>query len=277
MRLLLKLIPKRSHPYVNDYHYYLQSAIYSLIRQGGRPDVHEYHGYKFFCFSNIFPYGDFREGTERNLLVSSPDSDIMRSIERASRSKMKNGEVFVVGDLQFAIFDVSKPFRITIEGTETKIHSDTPIVIRIPRARYPDYGIKPNIDYDYVYWRETIPLEAFVKQLGDNMAKKAKKFLYGDRASSKVPKFSNVDKVTLPEITDYRFIRSIAKPITVRQGKQIVIGSMWDLNFLARGPDERRTLEISLDSGLGERNALGFGFANPIKLPYPNHGEDKTC
>jgi hypothetical protein len=77
LRLLLKLVPKKSHAYVNDYHYHLQAAIYSLIREGRLPDVHEKKGYKFFCFSNIFPYGDFEQGKEMNLLVSSPDIRII--------------------------------------------------------------------------------------------------------------------------------------------------------------------------------------------------------
>lgn len=54
MRLLLKLIPEKSVPYINDYHYYLQSAIYSLIREGDLPNLHEAKGYNFFAFLTYF-------------------------------------------------------------------------------------------------------------------------------------------------------------------------------------------------------------------------------
>jgi CRISPR-associated endoribonuclease Cas6 len=226
-------------------------------------------GYKFFCFSNIYPFGDFKEGSERSLLISSPDRRIIDSIERAALSKMKSSDAFFIGNHQFNISYVSKPFRVDLQGYQIIVRSATPIVMRIPKTRFKEYGIEPKVDYDYVFWRETIPLEAFVKQLADNMVKKVTKFLYGDHVSSKMLQL-RTGELTLPEITDYQFIRSIAKPITVRQGRQTIIGSIWELRFLPRGPAERQALEISLDSGLGERNSLGFGFANPINLSYSN-------
>ena len=262
LRLLLKLVPKKSHAYVNDYHYHLQAAIYSLIREGGLPEVHEKRGYKFFCFSNIFPFGDLKQGVERNLLVSSPDHAIIESIEHAAFSKIKSGQPLVMGELQFAISDVSKPFRINLEGPEITVHSATPIVLRIPKIRYEEYGIKPKVDYDYVFWRETISLGAFVKQLRDNIAKKAKEYLEGQGENSSEQVLYSNEEAFLPAVVSYKFIRSVAKPITVKGDRQIIIGSIWDISFRAESADLTRTLGIALDSGLGERNSLGFGFMN---------------
>lgn len=224
--------------------------------------MHEKRGYRFFCFSNIFPFGDFEQGVERNLLVSSPDHAIIESIEHATFSKIKSRQLLAMGELQFTISNVSKPFRINFEGPEITVRSATPIVMRIPKIRYEEYGIKPQVDYDYVFWRETIPLEAFVKQLRDNIAKKAKEYLEGQRenSSEQVP-YSN-EEAFLPAVVSYKFIRSVAKPITVKEERQIIIGSIWDISFLAESADQTRTLGIALDSGLGERNSLGFGFMN---------------
>jgi len=266
MRLLFKLVPMESHPYMNDYHYNLQAAIYSLIRDGGLPEVHEKRGYKFFCFSNIFPFGDFKRGVEKDLLVSSPDYAILESIERAASAKVRSGRPLVMGELQFVIADVSKPFRISFEGPEVTVRSATPIVMRIPKAKFEEYGITPKLDYDYVYWRESISFEAFIKQLRDNIAKKVKEYLQGQKINStkQVP-YSN-EETLLPAVVSYKFIRSVAKPITLKGRRQIIIGSIWDITLLAESADQMGTLEIALDSGLGERNSLGFGFMNVVKM-----------
>jgi CRISPR-associated endoribonuclease Cas6 len=262
LRILLKLVPRKSHAYVNDYHYHLQAAIYSLIREGGLPRVHDKRGYKFFCFSNIFPFGDFEQGAERNLLVSSPDRTIIDSIEHAALSKMKSRQPLAMGGLQFAISDVSRPFRISLDGPETTVRSATPIVVRIPRIRYEEYGIKPEVDYDYVFWRETIALEAFVKQLRDGMVKKWKEyFVITFDAGSRY-----AEEELLPDITYYKFIKTLSKPLIVKREVQIIIGSLWEISFASTTDVQRGLLEFAVDCGLGERNSLGFGFVNPQHL-----------
>lgn len=256
MRLQLRLIPEKDFVYDNDYHYHLQAAMYSLIREGGLGQVHEKQGYKFFCFSNIFPFGDFEKGRERNLLISSPDPDLITAIERSSVSLAKSGKALFVGRLQFSLSGVSRPFRIDANSSEVIVRSATPIVMRIPKSRYKEYELKPEKEYEYLFWRDTVPLEAFVKQLADNIEKKWKEFgtLYPDAAHE-------IEKV-VPEILYYKFLKMVSKPITMKQERQMIIGSMWELSFAPRSPLERRVLEFALDCGFGERNSLGFGFMN---------------
>ena len=251
-------MPKESHPYVNDYHYHLQAAIYSLIREGGLPGVHQKEGYKFFCFSNIFPYGDFREGVERNLLVSSPDTRIIETIRRASISRLSSRDSVVVGEQRFAISSVSQPFTMDFVGPEVKVRSATPIVMRIPRKRYEEYGVEPRVDYDYVFWRETLPLGAFVKQLRDNMSKKLRDYCMMN-SSTIVP---GQDAELLPRMNYYNFIRTVSKPMALKGEKQITIGSLWELGFVVDNTSQAEVLRILLDCGFGERNSLGFGFLN---------------
>jgi CRISPR-associated endoribonuclease Cas6 len=258
LRLLLKLTPKKSHPYVNDYHYHLQAAIYSMIREGGLADLHDKKGYKFFCFSNIFPFGDFREGAEKNLLVSSPDCKIIESIEHAAKASMNSGRSLTMGETGFTISGVSKPFRINMEASEITVRSATPIIMRIPRSRFQEYGIEPQIDYEYVFWRESIPLDAFVKQLRDGMVKKWREYFGSNIGDSS----KYLEEELLPEITYYRFIKSVSKPLTIRQEKQIIIGSLWEITFVTVNDAQRKLLQFAMDCGLGERNSLGFGFVN---------------
>jgi CRISPR-associated endoribonuclease Cas6 len=258
LRLLLKLIPKKSYAYVNDYHYHLQAAIYSLIREGGLPDVHEKKGYKFFCFSNIFPYGGgFERGVERNLLISSPSNELIEAIQRASLLRFRSRVPFLIGDQRFDFVRVNDPFELHLLGSEVTVRSATPIIVRIPRDRYEDYGIKPRMEYEYVFWRETIPLEAFVKQLRDSMAKKWKEY-WSENGRITLEAESDL----LPPITNCRLVKIVSKPITLKQEKQMVIGSLWELGFMLATNRQRDFLTFSIDCGFGERNSLGFGFVN---------------
>jgi len=262
MRLILKLLPTKSHKYINDYHYYLESAIYSLIKEGGLPDLHERMGYKFFCFSNIFPYGDFQESVKKNLIISSPDPEILKSIESSCIKRKNSDQPLQIGNIEFKILNLSKPYQINFSDSRVDVASATPIIIRIPRRNFEKYGINLKINYNYLFWRDSVPFEAFINQLYDNMSKKVVEFLkLHQKILNGLPELNERDLV--PEITRFKFIRSIAKPITIKGIRHIIIGSIWNLSFFTENKYQKRALAIALDAGLGERNSLGFGFVNP--------------
>jgi CRISPR-associated endoribonuclease Cas6 len=269
--------------YDNDYHYHLQGLVYSLIRKGGRSDVHGRSGYKFFCFSNIFPYHEkFERGMEENLLISSPDPSLISAICQALEVEKETNFVLEVGrSMRFSITKVEGPFRVRVPiGSPVRVRSATPIVIRIPSWRYADYGIFSNRPFEN--WRATLPLEAFVKQVRDNMEKKFKDFtIQGkdsapsegplDRVFVKKTIFSNKSKeeeaqiaFRFPEIISYTYLKPVSKPITIRREKQQIIGSMWEFDLTARNKSEVDVIAFMLDCGLGERNSLGFGFLNTM-------------
>ncbi|MHB8565530.1 MAG: CRISPR-associated endoribonuclease Cas6 [Nitrososphaerales archaeon] len=259
MRILLRLEPLDDMPYDNDYHYHMQAFLYSLIRDAGREDLHDSLGYKFFCFSNIFPYQmSFIKGREVNLLISSPDPAIVSGITGLVMSGKV--EEVKIGAMRFKISGLEGPFRINVDGQPVKLRSATPIIIRIPTSRYAEYEIQS--ERPYVFWRETIPLEAFVKQLRDNMEKKIVQYRSQEKALGYVAK--EHEAVPLPDVLSYRFVKIVSKPITVKGEKQQVIGSLWELEFAPQSALEALNLEFAAESGFGERNALGFGFMNPI-------------
>jgi CRISPR-associated endoribonuclease Cas6 len=267
-RVLVHLNAEADAPYDNDYHYHLQGLVYSLIRKGGRSDVHGRSGYKFFCFSNIFPYREkFERGREENLLISSPDPSLISAICQALEVEKETGSVLEVGkSMRFSITKVEGPFQVKVPvGSPVRVRSATPIVIRIPSWRYADYGIVSNRPFEN--WRDTLPLEAFVKQLRDNMEKKQREY-YGitsDALASGETKF--------PEVRSYRYLKPVSKPITVRGEKQQLIASLWEIEFAVYEGMEANVLEFALDCGFGERNSLGFGFMNSQMIMPPPAGE----
>jgi CRISPR-associated endoribonuclease Cas6 len=268
MRLLLELTSLDSHPYINDYYYSLQGAIYSLLREGGLQNIHDKKGYKYFCFSNLFPVGNFDPGRAKRLLISSPGEDMIEAIRNACYKRLDNqGGLLSVSGIRLKISKISKPFRLQFRESEVRVRTSTPIIMRIPESKYGEYGISPAVEYKYMFWRETLPLEIFIKQLRDNASKKWK-----DYTASTVSEVSgspcgiDTDAGILPEVTYYKFIKSVSKPIVVRQREHLVIGSLWEMGFSLRSSREKDCLEFVLDCGLGERNSLGFGFVNAIRL-----------
>ncbi len=195
-----------------------------------------------------------------NLMISSPDEELVVKVAGLLDAG-KIAEVSI-GRMRFKVSSVSRPFRVNLEPRPVKLRSDTPIIIRIPSSRYGEYDIRS--ERPYLFWRETIPLEAFVKQLRDNMEKKVTQYRSQERALGYLAHERGEAVVPLPEVLSYRFVKTVSKPITVKGERQQVIGSIWELEFAPQSPLEASNLEFAIESGFGERNSLGFGFMNPI-------------
>ena len=75
-RLLVKLRATDDSRYEMEYHRHVQGLIYNLLL-GSAYDNHNKQGYKFFTFSNIFPFSNMRKNDQRNLMISSPSDDFV--------------------------------------------------------------------------------------------------------------------------------------------------------------------------------------------------------
>ncbi len=245
MRLLLKLKCRGNFSYDPSYYAKVQGFIYKSI-QPIYPQLHDLPGSKFFCFSNIYPVGinngvlsSFKEGETKYLLVSSPDSVFIKALREMIPETVNIGEYS---------FDVIEKKMIDPKIKKGDIlRAKTPIVIRIPKHRYGEYGIKS--EKGYVYWRPEYDFRAFVKQIEDNLIKKYKAF-YGEE----------IERESIFEI--YKYGKSVSVPLVINGRKVQIIGSLWDFSFSYLTPSQRRLLNLSLSTGLGEKNSLGFGFVN---------------
>jgi CRISPR-associated endoribonuclease Cas6 len=79
-RLLIKLLASHDSHYEMAYHKDVQGLIYTLLR-GSAYDNHNKQGYKFFTFSNIFPFSNIRKNDQRNLMISSPNEDFVSYVK----------------------------------------------------------------------------------------------------------------------------------------------------------------------------------------------------
>ncbi len=70
-----------------QYHCQLQGFIYHLLNGSKYKNIHDKKGYKFFCFSNVFPVSkNIINGDVRNLSISSPDSNFIFFLENSLKN-----------------------------------------------------------------------------------------------------------------------------------------------------------------------------------------------
>jgi CRISPR-associated endoribonuclease Cas6 len=109
MRLLIKLRCLESSGYEMHYHYHLQGFIYNLLRDSKYDYIHNKKGYKFFCFSNIFPITNvLKKNSIYNLLLSSPSNEIVKDVCETMIRLQKMATEINIGHMKFSINSVAK-------------------------------------------------------------------------------------------------------------------------------------------------------------------------
>lgn len=246
MRVLITLQAQTAAGYDSLYHD-LQGFFYSLLKRTKYKGLHAKRGYKFFCFSNIFPPKAMEQGEVRYLLFSSPRHDLVEGVYETLREKEREEETITIGWMRFKVHklslvdpDLSRRFTL---------RTGTPIVIRIPQEKYGSYCIEPPKPYEYVYWRKRYSLRAFIKQLEENLFKKFKEF-HGERQ----PEFNVFQQLELK--------KTISDKVQLGGEQVTIIGSLWKFHFNGVDEQTRNLLKFGLATGFGELNSLGFGFMN---------------
>jgi CRISPR-associated endoribonuclease Cas6 len=170
MRLLIKLRCIESCRYELQYHYHLQGVIYSLLK-GSK---YSKEGYKFFCFSNIFPIAkNLEKNNLYTLVVSSPDHEFITYL---SELKSLIDSSIKIGIMKFQIDFVNK-FILNLPNKDSfTLITGTHIIVRIPREIYTVYGVRPSRDYSYIYWKQGYPITLLISQLENNLKKKSIEF-----------------------------------------------------------------------------------------------------
>jgi CRISPR-associated endoribonuclease Cas6 len=251
MRLLIRLRARRDTAYDNQYHDKLRGRIWRALQETEYEQYHDQNRPVGFSYSNPFPPGDMQEGDERTLLIAAPQEPLLAAIaeDLTDDRELNVGEMpLYVDEVKSLSPDVGEP------GTTGTIESGTGVLVRIPPWRADDYGLE-NPGEQAIYWRPEHSMEPFVTQIENNLDKKHELF-----CPEYLPGPSEADH----ELFDsYELIKTFAVPLTVSQGQEMTyVLSKWRLGYQVRSDDHRRHLNLALDTGIGERNALGLGFLN---------------
>jgi CRISPR-associated endoribonuclease Cas6 len=247
MRLLFRLQADFDQKDTSLEYHKLQGFVYTLINSCGFPLIHDKKGYKPFCFSNIFPYGDMSAGDLRTFIIASPSASIVQGL--AKYLSASGNTPIHIGDCSFSLNSVD--VRATaLRSLSVRLTCGTPIILRIPERNYDRYEIpeeerRPR----YIYWRPQISFEAFIKQLTENLIKKYNQF-YGTEIE------------TVPLFQEFLFRKMVHTRLIIDGKSYGVAGSMWEFHWSHMNHLQQQVIEFGMDAGFGERNSMGFGFVN---------------
>lgn len=261
MRVIAHLRARADSAYQNDYHHKLRGRIWNALEDTEYDAVHDSNDPPGFAFSNPFPPRDMAEGDERTLIVSAPEEALLSAVatDLQENPELNVGEMpFTVKNLTAITPDVGEP------GSTGTIETGTGLLIRIPPWRCEEYGID-NRGEEAVYWRPEHTVEPLRKQLEANLDKK-----HGLFGPDYLPGPSGTEGGLFE---GYELLKTFAAPLQVTTDQTLTyVLSKWKFEYTVRDNDHRRHLNLALDCGLGERNALGLGFCNLVEKRGP-YGE----
>lgn len=225
-----------------EYHHKVQGFIYSFLRNTKFDHLHDKHGFKFFCFSNIYKA---KGSNYYHLIISSPDQDFITQVEYQLNKIIENQIPVEIGGL----FELIKVVRIPIKNLEfpLKVITQSPIVIRVSIEKYQG-RVTDVAPYKEIFWRQDHPADLFINALEKNFRKKFTEFSKQDFQNRIIERFD--------------FKKQVSTKIHVANSQVSIIGSLWRLDFASEVPKYIQL--FALDCGFGERNSLGFGFVNPV-------------
>lgn len=252
MRLLIRLRAEADAHYDHAAHHKLRGRLWKGLDRPAFDDLHDEERPGGVCNSQIFPWGDIETGDERNVLVSAADRDVLHAIA----SGLVDDREFNVGEMQFSIEEVSSLSPDVGEpGTRGTLETGSGVLVRIPPWRLEEYGLEDESDGASLFWQPEYSMEPFERQLENNLDRK-----HGRFCPDHLPGPSEFDE---PLFDEYELQKKYALPLTVTQGvERTVVLTKWKFGYRVRDDDHRRHLNLALDTGIGERNALGLGFLN---------------
>lgn len=232
MRVILKFESLENASYDSINKYTIQGFIYSLLQETSFKNYHDLKGFKYFNFSNIFPVSDFKPGEKKNLIISSPKQGFIKTISEV----MKEKNYFYLGKSKMKTEDV----RMFQPKLTRRFITSTPIVLFENSRENKYYSIKKTNNFSF-----------FMERTKDNAIKK-----YNAYNNSNYSFEGNL-------FDRFEYDREVAVRVKKADNLFIVIGTLWK-NLEKFNMDDKRFYNFIMETGLGEKNSLGFGMLNPV-------------
>ncbi|MDG5762061.1 CRISPR-associated endoribonuclease Cas6 [Natronococcus sp. A-GB1] len=238
---MIETTARRDFEYDNTYNRALQSRVYNCLRDTVYADLHEKTGIKLFSYSPPIPPRNATKGDTRRFIFAGQDEDLITAI---ASDLCKNPEL----DLYEMAFRVDRAFSIDNPlGEQGTLTTGSPLIIRFDQDSASEYNVETK--YEKTYWQPEHGTELFFECLHKNLQRKFRLVF-------------DADPPEPPYFTGYSFNRTVAKPLEFNDESVTFIGSEWSFDYEIRSGPHRKLLNLAFDCGLGELNALGFGFMN---------------
>ncbi|WP_099211666.1 CRISPR-associated endoribonuclease Cas6 [Thermococcus henrietii] len=238
MRLLLELESDEEFPDWAFGKHAFQAMIYTHLTGTPYERVHDGRGFKFFCFSDVFPSGPYKPGVVKRLIVSSPDDSFIEVLYE----RLFPNERIYLGKHSLNLRSLKKlklrPRRAFITGS--------PIVLNAPEGKG-----------RFFTFHHFNSLAYFVDRLTENAVAKYSAFI-GEPFQLDGPLFTRM----VPRIRRKGWFDVYVR-VNIRGRYFDVPGTNWEYLEVPRNGD-RDFYTFLMDAGLGVLNSLGFGFINPV-------------
>ena len=240
MRLIIKIASEGYMPFNKINKHTVQGMLYSHLKATKYEDLHAKKGFKFFTFSDLFPANDFYPGKEKTLLVSSPNWELIETWY----NQFRKIRYLYLSDQPFKIVNVKK-FSLPLKTT---FETGSPVVL-----------YKDNHSNTYLSFKRNDDLRFFMERMKDNALKKFNAF-YNDDFTMDGPIFDLL-----------QFKKEVVVKLKKEEDEFAIIGTMWkSMEKMYVGREYRKFYMFIMDTGLGEKNSLGFGFVNPVREKRKN-------
>jgi len=232
MRILLKFKAEDSikYDYINKHT--LQGLIYSLLNNTPFENYHNMKGFKYFCFSNIFPVSNLKKGESKSIIISSPKQGFITTLSK----ELKNKDYFYLGKYKMEIEQI----KVFQPKFNRRFITSTPIVLFENNVNNHYYSLKNSNDFSF-----------FLERVKDNALKKYNSY-YGENYHFDGNIFDR-----------FEYNREVAIRVKKEDKMFIIIGTLWK-NLEKFNMDNKKFYKFIMDCGLGEKNSLGFGMVNPM-------------
>lgn len=251
MRLLIRLDADRDAAYDPEYHHKLRGVLWKYLQNTSFESLHGTDDALPFVFSNPFPPGDMEKGDRMHVLVASPHDALLETMSE----QIESGDEFNIGELPFTVAGTSL-FNVDVgePGTTGQLTTASGVYIPLPRDRWEEFDIDPEYDAEEIGWSPDYSLGLFRQRIQENLEWKHdqvfREYLDGPSEGG-----------TLFDDWSMEKVYSVDVPVNVDYEWTFVV-SKWTFGYRVRNDDHRRWLNLALDTGLGARNTLGFGFVN---------------
>lgn len=231
----------------------LSGLVYRIIKNSGYSWIHDIpQKYpRFFSFSQLF-----LAKNKLALIFASPIRDLVISFKNfLNQNKLLsiNKSPLLIDKIITLKYKFEKDKPIIIK-------TETPVIVRIPKEKFQEYGLNFEKEYKYFYWRplkeKRIPLEPFTKQLEARIYKNFKLFT------------GKEDIKEIPIFIQFKYIKAIDLPIYKNNKKISQPGTLWE--FTINPEVSYNLVNFILDTGLGELNSQGYGFVSLKKNGVDN-------
>jgi len=263
MRLMVDLRARANAAYQTNYHDKLRGRLWRALEGTRFEEEHGDEEPMGLCYSNVFPWGEIAEDDERTLLIASPREELLAAIAE----DLQDDREFNVGEMPFDV-DGLTPVEVGVgePGTRGVIETATGVVVRLYEHHRDEYGIEGEHGDIPTYWRPEFAIEPFRDAVTETLQRTHERF---------APEYLSGPLEVDGELFEgYELIKTYALPTTVTEGVELeLVVSKWRFDYRVRDDTHRKHLNLALDTGIGGRNGLGFGFVNIVERTRPGETE----